>query len=586
MSGKLPKDESKLDPLKSPSLKNWGRPPQQEELRISRKNVYINCGWGRLIFAHTYDENHNIANLIRGEEQKKRDIAFYIRDPHVALAQSPQELFLDPSHTYRFWMSENDIFYPPCQGFTIRVCDPEKDLDAINRIYKTHGMVPISKRFLENNEQQDTITYFVAVDDKSNNIIGVVMGADHVKVFDDPENGSSLWALAVDSQARVPGVGVALTQHLIHFYHQRGRSFMDLSVLHSNQSANQMYEKIGFCRVPVFCLKRKNAINEKLFAGPEVKENLNPYSEIIINEARLRGISVDIIDEENNYFALSFGGRSITCRESLTELTSAIAMSRCADKSVTHKLVDEVGIRVPRQKVASDQDENESFLYQCKSLAVKPADNEQGRGISLNITTNDKLKSAIDIARQYSEKVVLEECVEGIDLRLIVINYNVVAAAIRKPPEIIGDGSHTIDELIRKQSRRRSAATHGESSIPLDNETRHCIDSQGFQLSDVPDTGQLIKVRRTANLHTGGTIHDVTPLLHPDLRAAAIVVAETLEIPVVGVDFMVTSPDAPEYHFIEANERPGLANHEPQPTAQKFIDFLFPNTLPIKGQRP
>jgi len=586
MSGKIPEVEHRIDPLNSPSLKNWGEPPQQEELKISKKNVYVNCGWGRLIFAHTFDENHNIANLIRGEENKKRDIAFYIRDPHVALAHSPQELFLDPSHTYRYWFNEEDKTKPVCDGFSIRKCDPEKDLEAINRIYKTRNMVPIGKRFLENNEEQDVITYFVAVDDESHDVIGVVMGADHVQIFQDPENGSSLWALAVDPQARVLGVGIALTQHLIQFYHQRGRAFMDLSVLHTNEKASHLYEKIGFIRVPVFCLKRKNAINETLFTGPQIYEKLNPYARIIVDEARLRGISVKILDEENNYFSLSCGGRSIICRESLTELTSAIAMSRCADKSVTTKLVKSVGIHVPLQSLAMDNNEDAKFLSTCSALAVKPADNEQGRGISLNIITEKNLREAIEEARQYSEKVILEEYVEGTDLRIIVINYEVVAAAIRKPPEIIGDAKHTVHELIEKQSRRRLAATHGESAIPLDKETINCVESQGVNFEDVPQAGQLIKVRRTANLHTGGTIHDVTDELHPELKKAAILIAKTIEIPVVGVDFMVTSPDKPEYYFIEANERPGLANHEPQPTAQKFIDFLFPNILPIQGQRP
>ncbi len=583
MVNKILEQNGRLDPLNSPSLKNWGSPPQKEELKISKKNVYVNCGWGRLIFAHTFDENHKIANLLRGEEHKKRDIAFYIRDPHVALAHSPQELFLDPSHTYRYWIKEAEEINPACNGFSIRLCDPENDLEGINRIYLTYGMVPISERFLHNNEDQTNIAYFVAEDDKTKEIIGVVMGADHVNIFDDPENGSSLWALAVDSQAQFNGIGIALTQYLIQYYCRRGRDFMDLSVLHSNDKANKLYEKIGFTRVPVFCLKRKNAINVKLFTGPQVTENMNPYAEIIINEARMRGISVKILDETNNYFELSFGGRSIVCRESLTELTSAIAMSRCADKAITHQLVKSVGIRVPKQHIAAGDQSDTAFLNKCGWVVVKPSDNEQGRGISLKIQDEKSLREAIVLAKKYSDKVVIEEFVEGTDLRLIVINYEMVAAAIRKPPEIIGDGKLNIDDLIKKQSRRRSAATYGESTIPIDKETYNCIESQGFSMDHVPNNGEVVMVRRAANLHTGGTIHDVTAKLHPELKKAAILTAKTIKIPVVGVDFMVSSPEEPEYYFIEANERPGLANHEPQPTAQKFVDFLFPNTMPIKG---
>jgi D-alanine-D-alanine ligase-like ATP-grasp enzyme len=97
-------------------------------------------------------------------------------------------------------------------------------------------------------------------------------------------------------------------------------------------------------------------------------------------------------------------------------------------------------------------------------------------------------------------------------------------------------------------------------------------------MASVPADGQRVQVRKTANLHTGGTIHDVTAALHPTLRAAAESAARALRIPVVGLDFLVPAPDQEDYVIIEANERPGLANHEPQPTAQRFIDLLFPYT--------
>jgi D-alanine-D-alanine ligase-like ATP-grasp enzyme len=112
----------------------------------------------------------------------------------------------------------------------------------------------------------------------------------------------------------------------------------------------------------------------------------------------------------------------------------------------------------------------------------------------------------------------------------------------------------------------------------VDDETRRCVRAQGFDLDGVPDNGVRVMVRNTANLHTGGTIHDVTAALHPTLRDAAEQAARTLDIPVTGLDFLVPQVESPEYVIIEANERPGLANHEPQPTAERFIDLLFPNT--------
>jgi len=149
---------------------------------------------------------------------------------------------------------------------------------------------------------------------------------------------------------------------------------------------------------------------------------------------------------------------------------------------------------------------------------------------------------------------------------------------VRKPAQIIGNGKDTVRTLIEKQSRRRAAVTGGESRIPLDRETQRCISEHGYKFDSMLPENECLEVRKTANLHTGGTIHDVTSRLHKELRTAAIDAARAIDIPVTGLDFIVPAVDGPEYVIIEANERPGLANHEPQPTAERFIDLLFPQT--------
>src|SRR5690606_13904923 len=160
----------------------------------------------------------------------------------------------------------------------------------------------------------------------------------------------------------------------------------------------------------------------------------------------------------------------------------------------------------------------------------------------------------------------------------VVIDHEVVAAAVRRPASVIGDGVHTIAELIDRQSRRRAAATGGESRIPVDDITREVVRDSGHAMDEVLPKGEVLPVRRTANLHTGGTIHDVTSKLHPELNAASVAASRALGIPVTGLDLLVSSPDSPDHVFNEANERPGLANHEPQPTAERFVDQLFPGT--------
>jgi GNAT-family acetyltransferase (TIGR03103 family) len=313
--------------------------------------------------------------------------------------------------------------------------------------------------------------------------------------------------------------------------------------------------------------------------GPDSDSGLNVYAQIIVNEARRRGINAEVIDAPFGYFKLSFGGRSVVCRESLSELTTAVAMSRCDDKRVTRKLLDAGGVRTPDQITVRDGDEAlQAFIEQHGSVVVKPARGEQGHGISVDVRGLDAVHQAIEVARRFCDDVIIEELVRGDDLRIVVIDFKVVAAATRRPAHVIGDGVSDLRTLIVKQSRRRAAATQGESRIPLDAETERCIRAAGHGYDSVLPDGAMLTVRKTANLHTGGTIHDVTDALHPVLREQAERAARLLDIPVVGLDFMVPRVDGEEFAVIEANERPGLANHEPQPTVQRFVDLLFPQT--------
>jgi GNAT-family acetyltransferase (TIGR03103 family) len=540
-------------------------------------DAVVDCGWGNLIFANTFTDHREVAKALLDERHGRRHIAMYATDPHIVLAQAPQSLFLDPSHTYRLWLGR----VPGRRrspGFLVRRIRKREDAAAIRHIYERCGMVPVDPDFVWDHRSSREITYVVAEDRQSGDVLGTVTGIDHATAFDDPENGSSLWCLAVDPRASLPGIGEALVLYLAEHYQARGRYYLDLSVLHDNEQAIALYEKLGFRRVPVFAIKHKNAINEPLFVPPGPERRLNPYAQIIVNEALRRGIDTEILDVDAGYFRLSHGGRSIICRESLSELTTAIAMSRCQDKEVTWRLMDEIGIRQPRQTVAAGEEQDREFLAAHGALVVKPSDGEQGQGISVDVRDARHLKEAVETARRFSDTVLLQEFVSGEDLRVIVIGFEVVAAAIRRPATIVGDGIHSVEALIAKQSRRRQAATDGESSIPTDAQTHRCVRQAGYEFGDVPPAGEAIVVRKTANLHTGGTMHDVTDALHPRLVEASVRAARALDIPCVGLDFIVQSATSPEYAFIEANERAGLANHEPQPTAERFVDMLFPFT--------
>lgn len=578
MNDETPTTDSPLGRVLPETLRYW-QAPKGPKAKTIKANAVINCGWGRLIFGHTFSDNRKLAEVIAKEEPSRRDMAFYIRDPHVVLSYAPHAVFLDPSHTYRIWFDQYQTTEPH-NGIRIRRVSTLEDALAMNCLFQSRSMVQADVDVVLDARNSRTIHFLIAEDVGSGRALGAVLGVDHKYAFNDPENGASLWSLAVDPQCPLPGVGEALTRFLIEFFIGRGRSFMDLSVMHNNQNAIAMYEKLNFTRVPVFCLKNKNSINEPLFMAPDPSLGaLNPYAQIIINEARRRGIAVDIIDAQNGFFSLGFGGRTVHCRESLTDLTSAVAMSRCDDKEVTYRLLARHKIRTPDQILAGADTDNEAFLDKYGSVVVKPRRGEQGKGVAVDLRTSEEMQASLMAAKRICDDVLIEQCVTGVDLRVVVIDYKVVAAAIRKPPEIIGNGQHTIQELIRKQSRRRMAATGGESRIPLDEETKRCISKAGWSLEDILPEGEHLVVRKTANLHTGGTIHDVTSELHEDLRKVSEDIARILEIPVVGLDFIVEDPARPGYHFIEANERPGLANHEPQPTAERFVDLLFPQTV-------
>ncbi|HKP40274.1 N-acetylglutaminylglutamine synthetase [Mycobacterium sp.] len=543
-------------------------------------DVVLEMGWGRLIFGQTFADPEKLAEVLRHEGPGRRDICMYAREPQVLVAKAPAELFIDPSHTYRLRFADDDEPVVSPSGFTIRTLESATDADAMNRVYVRCGMVPGPVDVLwDNHQHREPVDYLVAVRDDDGSVVGTVTGVDHKRLFSDPEDGSSLWTLAVDPTTSLPGVGAALTRALADIYRNRGRAYMDLSVAHDNAAAIALYEKLGFHRVPVMAVKRKNAINEPLFTHPpETVDDLNPYARIIADEAMRRGIWVEVLDAEAGEIRLSHGGRSVVTRESLSEYTSAVAMSRCDDKRLTRRIVSEAGIVVAKGRLATFDEADHAFLGEVGDVVVKPTRGEQGKGITVGVDGPEELKTALARAREQHPEVLIEQRMTGDDLRLVVIDGKVVAAALRKPAEVIGTGHHTLRELIEAQSRRRAAATGGESRIPLDEVTEATVAEAGWSFDDVLTEGHRVRVRRTANLHQGGTIHDVTAEVNPHLCEVAVAAAEAIGIPVTGIDLLVPDVTGSDYVFIEANERPGLANHEPQPTAKAFVDFLFPGS--------
>jgi GNAT-family acetyltransferase (TIGR03103 family) len=311
---------------------------------------------------------------------------------------------------------------------------------------------------------------------------------------------------------------------------------------------------------------------------PAGYDRCNRYTTVIVDEALQRGLDVEIIDSTRGELRLSSEHRSMVTIESMSELTSATALRRCDHKLVTRRVLTAAGLPVAPGRLATFDDADLDFLRTWRDIVVKPARGEQGWGITVGVTEREQLERACADAGSVCPEVLLEARCEGDDLRVVVIDDAVVAASVRRPATVVGNGTDDVATLISELSAEREARTAGASRVPLDDATEAVVAAAGHTFESVLPPGEPLTVRRTANLHTGGTMHDVTDSLHPAIAAAAVAATRAIGIPVAGVDLIVPDPSGEDFTIIEVNEQPGLANHEPRPTVERFVDLLFPET--------
>lgn len=235
--------------------------------RTMKKNVVLHCGWGRLIFGQTFDHHEEIINCFLDEEDGERDLAIYVDHHHILQAKAPKVLFIDPSVTYRLSLQNYKYLSEENEGFLIRPLLTKEDALAVNRIYKKTGLVSTDVETMLENQRTVVFQYFIAEDIETGTIIGTITGIDHWYAFQDSEYGASFWSLAVDPDQRANGVGRSLVRTIAGFYSARGRNYLDLSVLHDNKPAIELYKSMGFQAVPVYVVKRKNKINRSFYTG-------------------------------------------------------------------------------------------------------------------------------------------------------------------------------------------------------------------------------------------------------------------------------------------------------------------------------
>ena len=306
--------------------------------------------------------------------------------------------------------------------------------------------------------------------------------------------------------------------------------------------------------------------------------NLTPYTTTLTDAAKRRGIRVKMInpDPDLPIFDLSKAGKTVRCFNALTDLVGAATFHLVNNKRACHNWLTAQRIPVPAQLAYCDANHEEAvaFLQQHAPIVVKPCMQWGGRGVSMGVRTPDELQTAVRFARTYEADVILEETVPGDDLRVILAGGKLAAAIRRMPAAVVGDGKHTLRQLILRQNAERRKSDPS-NQIPWNAETRRNLVELKQCPDDVPKLNEIVRVRLTNNYHTGGTVEVVTD--HVPRRALALAerIAKALNIPLVGVDFLI-DPATKRMIVIEVSPDLAISPPEGEVVAERFLDVLFP----------
>src|SRR5689334_20316423 len=286
-----------------------------------------------------------------------------------------------------------------------------------------------------------------------------------------------------------------------------------------------------------------NSIIEQMLSLYE-SVRLGPSTAAVVEEAKRRGIPVRRL---NNYSLVQLGlGKNLRrIQATLSDYTSAIAVEIAQDKDDTKRVLGNIGLPVPTGDVARSLERALEIVEEVGyPVILKPLDASHGRGISGRLDNDEALTEAWDDARQYGNRIVVEQYSEGRDHRVLVVNGRVVACAERIPARVIGDGTSTIAQLIERENRdpRRGVGhTKTLTKLPADARTIAFLAKQQLTLQSIPEKGQEVYLRGTANLSTGGTSVDRTDEMHPDNITACEMAARIIGLDIAGID--VLTPD-------------------------------------------
>jgi cyanophycin synthetase len=301
--------------------------------------------------------------------------------------------------------------------------------------------------------------------------------------------------------------------------------------------------------------------------------------QLVLAAAGRLGWQSEILDEARSFYRLTDPkGKEYYVRNITTRKTSGIGAYIAGQKDIQYSIIgdNKLGLLVPTEEV-TDEAQAQRFLDEYKQVVVKPTNQSHGNGVTVNITTNEQLQTAIAFAKSLSSKVIIQKQIIGDDHRLLMIDYKLAAAAIREPASVIGDGEHTTRQLIALENENPERGPGYQKRKTFID----VISAETFLESDidrVPAAGKKVQVVGTANIGQGGVSIDVTDTVSQELVSEAARLVQYLEVGLAGVDYIVT-PEG-EAYFIEINASPSLGLHEypvvgqPRHTPEAFLDWL------------
>jgi cyanophycin synthetase len=317
---------------------------------------------------------------------------------------------------------------------------------------------------------------------------------------------------------------------------------------------------------------------------------LGPSTGCIVDAAVARNIPFSRMTE-GSMVRFGWGSKQRRIQAAEIDSTSAIAEAIAQDKELTKKLLAAAGVPVPGGRAVADaEDAWAAALEIGMPVVVKPKDGNQGKGVTVNITTKEHLTKAFGIAKAFRDDILVERYMPGNDFRLLVVGDKLVAAARRDPPKVVGDGIQTVAELVAQVNldpKRGSGHSTSLTKIRIDDIARACLANQGFSPEIVPVKGQRVNLRNNANLSTGGSATDVTDDVHPEVAARAVAAAHMVGLDICGVDLVCDSILRPIEELgggiVEVNAAPGLRMHlspsfgKGRPVGEAIISSLFKN---------